>query len=110
MSGKVIILTGASRGIGPVIAEFYARAGAKVILVARGAANLDKVKEKIQEKEPNAEVLTHAVDVKDTQAAAKIVQDTVDQFGKLDIVIANAGVGALATCEYIIMYPDHTEI
>ena len=84
------MITGASRGIGPVIAAFYARAGAKLALVARGASNLDAVKKKIQQ-ESNVEVLTFAQDVKDTQAAAKAVEDTVARFGRRDVVVANAG-------------------
>ena len=90
-AGKVVLITGASSGIGPVIASFYARAGATVILVARRASLLDAVKSNIQQ-ETNADVLTFALDVKDTQAAAKAVQDTVKRFGRIDIVVANAGV------------------
>ncbi|VDB85665.1 unnamed protein product [Peniophora sp. CBMAI 1063] len=90
--GKAVLITGASRGLGPVMASFFARAGAKLALVARSASNLDAVKKQIQQEESGAEVLTFAVDVTDTQAAAKIVQDTVDHFGRLDIVIPNAGI------------------
>ncbi|KZV66569.1 NAD-P-binding protein [Peniophora sp. CONT] len=91
-AGKVVLITGASRGVGPVIATFYARAGAKLALVARSASNLAVVKSKIQQDESSVEILTFAQDVKDTTAAAKAVQDTVDHFGHLDIVVANAGV------------------
>ncbi|KZV64874.1 NAD(P)-binding protein [Peniophora sp. CONT] len=90
-SGKVVLITGASRGLGQVMATFYARAGAKLALVARSASNLDTLKKQIQ-KESDVDVLTFVVDVKDTQAAAKVVQDTVDHFGRIDIVIPNAGV------------------
>ena len=62
-----------------------------MILIARRASLLDAVKSNIQQ-ETNADVLTFALDVKDTQAAAKAVQDTVKRFGRIDIVVANAGV------------------
>ena len=62
-----------------------------MILVARRASLLDAVKEKIQQ-DTSADVLIFALDVKDTQAAAKAVQDTVKRFGRIDIVVANAGV------------------
>ncbi|VDC07158.1 unnamed protein product [Peniophora sp. CBMAI 1063] len=88
---KVVLITGASRGLGPVIASFYARAGAKLALVARTASTLDSVRQKIQEEVPGAEVLTFAADVKDTDAAAKAVQDMVEKFGRIDVVVANAG-------------------
>ena len=92
-AGKVVLITGASRGIGQVIATFYARAGAKLALVARTASKLDTVKTQILEEKPNAEVLTFALDVTDTQAAAKAVSSTVERFGRIDVVVANAGVG-----------------
>ena len=60
--------------------------------MARAATALDIVKKQIQQEVSGAEVLTFAVDVKDTEAAAKVVQDTVDQFGRIDVVVANAGV------------------
>ena len=85
------MITGASRGIGPVLATFYARAGGTLVLVARNAALLNTVKESIQ-KEAGADIITYALDVKDTQAATKVVQETVDRFGRIDVVIANAGV------------------
>ncbi|KZV70500.1 NAD-P-binding protein [Peniophora sp. CONT] len=93
-AGKVVLITGASRGIGTVMATFYAQAGAKVALIARSASNLDVVKKQIQEKEPDADILTFAIDVKDTQAASKAVQDTVDRFGRIDVVVANAGTAS----------------
>ncbi|KZV63751.1 NAD-P-binding protein [Peniophora sp. CONT] len=92
-AGKVVLITGASRGLGQVIATFYARAGAKLALVARTASKLEAVTAQIVKEEPSAEVLTFALDVKDTQAAAKAVQDMVDRFGRIDVVVANAGVG-----------------
>ena len=88
------MITGASRGIGPVIAAFYARAGAKLALIARNASNLDAVKKKIQE-ESEVDIVTFAQDVKDTQAAAKAVEDTVAHFGRLDVVVANAGANGI---------------
>ncbi|VDC07856.1 unnamed protein product [Peniophora sp. CBMAI 1063] len=90
--GKVVLVTGASRGIGPLIATFYARAGAKLALVARDASNLDSVKKTIQQ-ESDLDILTFAQDVKDTEAAAKAVQETFDHFGRIDVVVANAGTG-----------------
>ncbi|VDC07909.1 unnamed protein product [Peniophora sp. CBMAI 1063] len=91
-AGKAVLITGASRGIGPVIATFYARAGAMLALVARSASNLEAVKKRIQEENIGTDILTFAQDVKDTAAAAKAVQDTVDHFGHLDILVTNAGV------------------
>ena len=85
------MITGASRGIGPVLATFYARAGGTLVLVARNAALLNTVKESIQ-KEAGADIITYALDVKDTQTAAKVIEEIVNRYGRIDVVIANAGV------------------
>ena len=53
-------------------------------------SNLDAVKKNIRQ-ESDVEILTFANDVKDTQAAAKAVEDTIAHFGRLDVVVANAG-------------------
>ncbi|VDC07857.1 unnamed protein product [Peniophora sp. CBMAI 1063] len=92
-AGKVVLITGASKGIGSAIATFFARAGAKLALIARRDSGLEDVKEKLQD-EFDVEVLAFAEDVRDTQTAAKIVEDTVAHFGKIDVVIANAGVAS----------------
>ncbi|KAI0058727.1 NAD-P-binding protein [Artomyces pyxidatus] len=89
--GRVVLVTGASRGIGAEIALHYARAGAAVSLLARSQGLLDDVKAKIENEVPGARVLTLTVDVKDAMKAAEAVQATVKKFGKLDVLVANAG-------------------
>ncbi|VDB85697.1 unnamed protein product [Peniophora sp. CBMAI 1063] len=91
-AGKVVLVTGASRGIGSVIAKHYAKAGAAVALVARSAESLAAVKAAIQAETPDARVLTFAVDVKDPVATERAVEDIVAKLGGLDVVVANAGV------------------
>ena len=86
-----MLITGASRGIDAVLASFCARAGVTLVLVARSASLLDGVEESIQ-KEAGVDIITYALDVKDTQAAAKVIEETVDRYGRIDVVIANAGV------------------
>ena len=101
---KVVLITGASRGVGPVIATFYARAGAKLALIARSASNLDAVKARIQQEIPDVEILLFVQDVKDTDDAARAVRETVEYFGRLDVVVANAGVSLPidGTCEFCV--------
>ncbi|KZV76466.1 NAD-P-binding protein [Peniophora sp. CONT] len=89
-AGKVVLITGASTGIGATIAQFYARAGASVALVARSA---DKLKEVIAGvPDAGSRMLSIAADVRNTRAAEDAVKQTVEKFGKLDVLIANAGV------------------
>ncbi|KAF8509410.1 NAD-P-binding protein, partial [Gautieria morchelliformis] len=89
--GKVVLITGASRGIGEEFARSYARAGASVILVARSQATLDSVKSTINRESPNASVLAVAADVVHADQVQAAVQAAVAKFGKLDVAIANAG-------------------
>ena len=86
----MVFITGASRGIGEETALQYARAGAFLALVGREQRTLDLVKASILEEVPKAQVLTFPVDVVRTQDMAQAVQATVDRFGRLDILVANA--------------------
>ncbi|KAA1469690.1 NAD-P-binding protein [Dentipellis sp. KUC8613] len=89
--GKVVFITGASRGIGQETALQYARAGALLALTARGQEALEQSKDALLKVVPDAQVLTFALDVTDAAAVGKAVEATVEKFGRLDVVIANAG-------------------
>ena len=87
-----MLITGASRGIGAQTALQYARAGASLSLVARTQAALDASKDAILREHPSAQVLTFPADVRDVKKAEEVVAATVARFGRLDILIANAGI------------------
>lgn len=90
-AGKVVFITGASRGIGAETALQYARAGASVALAARFTETLEGVKSLILTDRPEANVLTLPVDVTNTREVERAISETVSRFGRLDIVVANAG-------------------
>jgi NAD(P)-dependent dehydrogenase (short-subunit alcohol dehydrogenase family) len=90
-ANKVVLITGASRGIGAQIALQYARAGASLSLVARTQAALDASRDAILRDHPSAQVLTFPADVRDVKKAEEVVTATMAHFGRLDILIANAG-------------------
>jgi NAD(P)-dependent dehydrogenase (short-subunit alcohol dehydrogenase family) len=98
IEGKVAIVTGASRGIGEYIARVLAGAGAAVTVAARTEEVTDKrlpgtiysVAEHIKERGGRA--LPVRVDVRDPESITACVQRTVEQFGKLDIVVNNAAI------------------
>jgi hypothetical protein len=90
-SGKVVLVTGASRGIGRETALQYARAGASVAIVARSREALDETRDLIVAAAPGADVFVLTADVCDVEGVRSAVQDVLQHFGKLDILIANAG-------------------
>jgi 3-oxoacyl-[acyl-carrier protein] reductase len=91
LDGKVAIITGGSSGIGKSIALTYAEAGAKVVVASRTQENLDKVAVKI--KALGTESLAIATDVRKPEQVDNMVKQTVDHFGRLDIIVNNAGRG-----------------
>ena len=99
LSGKVAIITGASRGIGAATAVALAKAGASVVLAARTVDQIESNAARIREGGGNAVAV--ACDVSNFQAMERTVAKCIDTYGKLDIFVANAGVidpiGPLAT-------------
>ena len=87
-----MLITGASRGIGAQIALQYARSGASLSLVARTQSALDTCKDAILRELPSAKVLTFPTDVRDVKRAAEVVAATVANYGRLDILVTNAGI------------------
>jgi len=92
LSGRTCIVTGASRGIGSETARMLCAEGASVLLVARGADELDEAVAECREAadgEAAAEGL--ALDVTDADAAERMVDAAKDAFGKLEVLVNNAG-------------------
>jgi 3-oxoacyl-[acyl-carrier protein] reductase len=90
LSGQTAIVTGASRGIGRAIALRLAAAGAKVACVARSADKLKETADAISAAGGAAEV--HPCDVTDSAAVSKLVESLHEAWGRLDIVVNNAGI------------------
>jgi NAD(P)-dependent dehydrogenase (short-subunit alcohol dehydrogenase family) len=88
LTGKVAIITGASRGIGFAIAENFAAAGAKVVLSSRKQEALDQAAEKIQAK--GGEAFPFAAHTGDPEAARVLVAACLEKFGGVDIMVNNA--------------------
>jgi 3-oxoacyl-[acyl-carrier protein] reductase len=92
LQDKVAIVTGGAGGIGTCIAMEYARAGANVVVASRSQEKLEKVAAEIRGL--GRESLAIATDVTVPEQVDEMVKRTVDKFGKLDIMVNNAG-GAL---------------
>lgn len=88
LSGKVAIVTGASRGIGEAIAKCLASHGAKVVLASRKIDGLTRVAEEINAR--GGEAIPIACHTGQPEQVEKLVADTVARFGKVDILVNNA--------------------
>jgi short-subunit dehydrogenase len=86
---KVVIITGASMGIGLSTARLFAAAGAKVVLAARSADRLQVTAEELHQQ--GFDALALPVDMCDTAAVQNMVETTVAHYGRIDILINNAG-------------------
>ncbi len=91
LDGKVAIITGASYGMGQTMAELFAEEGASVVLTARGNDKLDAVVEGIRAK--GGKTIGVVADVCSLEDTQKVFEETIKEFGDLDILINNAGIG-----------------
>ncbi|CAH0702144.1 unnamed protein product [Spodoptera exigua] len=91
-SNKVVLVTGASAGIGEAIALLFAKLGAKLSLVGRNEANLRAVAAEC-EKQKGVKPLAIVADLGTDEGVEKTAKDTLDHFGRLDILVNNAAVG-----------------
>lgn len=85
---EVVLVTGASSGIGAATARRLAADGYRVVLAARSEGRLDRVREDLP-----TDALAVPTDVTDLDAVASLVDATLDRFGRLDGVVVNAGTG-----------------
>ena len=90
LKDKIALVTGSSRGLGYATARTLAQEGCKVAINGRDAAKIQAVAEKLQ-KETGAQVIGLAGDVSLPDVPAKLIAQTVETFGGLDILITNAG-------------------
>ncbi len=86
LNNKVAIITGASRGIGRAIAQVLSGEGARLVIAARSAEGLEEVR-----KSCPTEVATVAIDLRDVDAAQRVIGIAVEKFGGVDILVNNAG-------------------
>ncbi|XP_026740487.1 uncharacterized protein LOC113503127 [Trichoplusia ni] len=92
---KVVLVTGGSSGIGAAAAVLFAKEGAAVAVVGRNRAKLDSVAQRCREL--GARTLLITADIANDQEASTIVQKTIDEFGKLDVLVNNAGMTHIAS-------------
>jgi len=86
---KVVVVTGASSGIGKATAIKLAEAGAIVIMAARKPTKLEKAKQEIEEK--GGKVYSYSVDIADMEDCDRFAKQVLEDFGRVDVLINNAG-------------------
>lgn len=89
LQGKVALITGASRGVGKAIAFILASEGCRLALVARGRKTLEETAAELWSK--GIEVLPIVADLMIAQDIEIVVQETIQQYGRIDILVHNAG-------------------
>lgn len=94
MEDMVVIVTGASRGIGRATAMEFSRRGAKVALAARESKALGERREEIESQ--GGEALVVATDVRQIDQVKELVRQTTERWGKIDVLVNNAGVTYIA--------------
>ncbi len=91
MQDKSIVITGASRGIGRGLARYFAEQGAKVAAIARNMDQLHELQDEITSSGGKCRV--YQLDLRDVAAIPSVFAGIVEDFGQLDILINNAGMG-----------------
>ncbi len=94
IAGKVVVITGASSGLGEATARHLAGLGAKVVLGARRAGHLERLVAEI--RAAGGEAIATTTDVTDRDQVETLVARAIDQYGRIDVMVNNAGYMALA--------------
>src|SRR3954470_17107970 len=90
LTGRLALVTGASRGIGAAAAEALAAAGAHVVLTARTSADLEQVEERIHQAGGSATIAP--MDLTESESIARLAAAIAERWGKLDLLLLNAAM------------------
>src|SRR5262245_13492280 len=92
LANPVVVITGASSGIGAALASAFARQGARLVLASRSAEQLEKVRQGLADI--GCDTLCVPTDVRHAEAVQQLAEKTLARFGRVDILINNAGFAA----------------
>ena len=93
---KTVIVTGGSEGVGAAAARLFAEAGANLMLVARNRKNLEAIAAELRDK---ARVAIFPMDVSDADSCTDLIKKTLFEFGRIDVLVNNAGFHARGNVE-----------
>lgn len=100
LTGQVAVVTGASGGLGVQMAKALANQGCNIVVMARRQDKIDEVAKEIAD-EFGVETAGIRIDITDTEVVEEAIKQAMDRFGRIDILINNAGTGAVAPAEEI---------
>jgi len=101
LTGKTVLLTGGSRGLGLVMARQLVQQGARLAICARDRAELERARNELEQQ--GGQVLALSCDVTDKSQVEQMVQQVRDRFGQIDILINNAGTDLIAPMDVLTM-------
>jgi NAD(P)-dependent dehydrogenase (short-subunit alcohol dehydrogenase family) len=104
LEGRVALITGASRGIGRVIAQGFAAEGAAIAVTARSEAELQSLAAEVEQAGGRA--LAIPADLSDASGPARVVEEVVDRFRTIDILVNNAGLGSSSRPMPVVDFDD----
>lgn len=108
LRGRVVVIAGGSRGLGLVLARRFAREGAKLALLARDPAELDRAAEELRAEE--VEVLPVPCDVREKKQVDEAVARVMARFGRVDVLVNNAGVIQVGPLEHMTLEDFDTAV
>jgi short-subunit dehydrogenase len=95
LRGKVVLITGASRGLGLALAEEFGRRGAKLVLTARDAEDLERARELLRERDAvhrAEDIFVFPHDLRQPEEAELLIREATAGFGPIDVLVNNAGI------------------
>ncbi|HZY44358.1 MAG TPA: SDR family oxidoreductase, partial [Anaerolineae bacterium] len=105
LNGKVVLITGASCGLGRALALEFARQGAKVVINSRSKGADDLAATERDAKALGAEVLSVLADVSQRADVERLTGEALDHFGRVDVLINNASALGPTPMPYLVDYP-----
>lgn len=102
LKGKTVIVTGGTKGIGAAVCDRFAEEGSNIVIVSRTKKDCELKAEELQKKaERDIRIIPCAADISNPDDAEALVSETINQLGRIDILINNAGVGITKRAEEI---------
>jgi NAD(P)-dependent dehydrogenase (short-subunit alcohol dehydrogenase family) len=96
VEGKSVVITGSSQGIGRTTAEQFAQQGANVVVSSRSQEKIDEVVDGIEDSGAEGRAIAVECDVRERESVENLVDTTVEEFGRIDSMVNNAGASFMA--------------